>query len=121
MYLFEFENQEDEVDAVLAAAGRLEDLHSEGKLKNNWSMSQFVKWLNNYLAQVDSSVTVSEKEIFNMLSPENQNNPFKNVIDNANGEEVVFKGNQKADTPEPQSSENSQEVVGKMAKKAIGK
>lgn len=119
MYLSEFERQNDEVNAILVAASRLEDLYKQGQLKSNWSLYQLTKWVNNYLVQSDSSLTLTDKDILNMVSSEK--NPFKKSISNIQGGEVVFRGNQEKTPPEPQSSEKSTDVVDKMAKKAIKK
>ena len=119
MYLYEFDNQKDEVNSILVAADRLEDLRKQGQLKSNWSLYQLTKWLNGYLYQINSNTTLSEKDVLTMVSSDK--NPFKKSITNIQGGEVVFKGNQEVAPPEPESSEKSGDVVSKMAKKTIGK
>jgi len=119
MYLFEFENQNDEVNAILVAAGRLEDLRNQQQLKSNWSLYQLTKWINNYLQQSDSNYTLTEKDVLKMVSSDK--NPFKKSILNIQNGEVVFRGNKEQPPPEPQSSESSKDTVSKMAKKALNK
>ena len=119
MYLSELDNASDEVDAILVAADQLETLRKQNQLKNNWSLNQFVKWLNGYLYQIDSNLILSNQDIFKMISSEQ--NPFKKTIQNIQGKEVVFKGNQGQPPPEKQTSDDSKDVVSKMAKSAISK
>lgn len=119
MYLSELDNASDEVDAILVAADQLESLRKQGQLKNNWSTNQFVKWLNGYLYQIDSNLVLSNSDVLKMVSSDK--NPFKKTIQNIQNKEVVFKGNQGQPPPEKTTSDNSQEVVDKMAKDAIKK
>jgi hypothetical protein len=117
MYLYEFDSDRNEVNAILVAADRLEDLYKQGQLKNNWSLYQLTKWINNYLTQSDSTLTLTDKDVLNMVSSDK--NPFKKSIKNIQSGEVIFRGNDEKTPPEPESSEKSTDVVKKMAQKAI--
>ena len=119
MYLSELDNASNEVDAILVAADQLETLRKQGQLKNNWSLTQFIKWLNGYLYQIDSNLILSNSDVLKMVGSEQ--NPFKKTIQNIQNKEVVFKGNQGQPPPEKPATGDSKEVVGKMAKSAIGK
>lgn len=118
MYLFELDNQTDEVNSITVAADRLEDLHKEGKLKNNWSLDQLVTFVNHYLYEINSDLILTDQDILDMFGSEK--NPFRKSIQNIQGGEVVFKGNQEK-TTQPASAEQSKDVVDKMAKKALKK
>lgn len=119
MYLYELDNEQDEVNSILVAADRLEDLRKQGQLKNNWSLYQLTKWLNGYLYQINSDLILTDKNVLDMVGSDK--NPFKKSISNIQNGEVVFIGNQGKPPPEPQSSEKSTDVVDKMAKKALKK
>lgn len=123
MYLFEFDDsrkEEDQVDAILVAAKRLEDLQKTGKIDDYklHDLNNLVKFLNKYLTSSNSSIiTLSTGDIRKMVSsPEN---PFKKSIKNIQGEKVIFKGEEEVAPPESPPPEQSKEVVGKMAKSAM--
>lgn len=111
MYLFEFDSEKSLVARILVAADSLEQKRKDGKLKDNWTINQLL----DYFAKRD--VTLSKDNLYSMI----QKDPLKKTISNIQGDEVVFKGNQGKQQPEPPPPEKSKEVVDKMAKHALKK
>jgi hypothetical protein len=119
MYLFEL-SQNDEVNAILVAADRLEELHKSGKLKDNWPVEKLLTLINKYLQIIpDTQLVLTKDDLIKIISSDKS--PFKKTIKNIQGDEVIFVGNPSKEAPESPPPEKSKEVVDKMAKKALKK
>lgn len=111
MYLFEFNNNPDLVKLV-AAADQLKTAIATGEVTSNWDIDTLLSYFRKF------NIILSNEDLYNMIKVP----PLKHIISNIQGPEVIFKGvEQLKKQPESPPPEQSQEIVNKMANKALKK
>lgn len=111
MYLYELTDQE-KLSGILVAIDQLKLDLEQGKITSNWPVQKLLNYFKTF------GVTLSVNDIDNMLMKK----PLKDVVVGRSGDEIQFKGIDQPQTPaETPPPEQSQEVVAKMAQKAMPK
>lgn len=109
MRLNEFDTSQSEIEQMSALAqfllARADDENSSKKI----SVPAFISLAN------DMGISLTKDQLLNLVSKP----PLNNLIDNVEGDEILFKGNAQADST--MSMTKAQDVVGKMSKRALGK
>lgn len=109
MRIFEFAGDDPLRVKLTAVAEMLKNKYLDNDSKEPLSTDAFLNILKNYDIQVEKS------DLFNMVKKE----PLVNIIQNINGEQVIFKGqlsSQELPAPKPGENEKTRE---KMAKSAL--
>jgi hypothetical protein len=104
MRLFEFASPDPLVTKLVAVSDQLKTELSQDQAKTNMSVKQFLEYLQKY------DINIDKLDLFNMI----KNPPLKNIIDNIQGDNIVFKGFAEPEMPDDQQKA----VVQQMAKKA---
>lgn len=111
MRLFEFEQPQPSPDAEKLAAlsqfllARADDTGAQKKI----SVDAFLKLANN------QGISLTRDQLIDM----SQQPPLNNLIQNVEGEEVIFKGDETA--PDTMSVDQARATVDRMAKRAASK
>ncbi len=105
MFLFELDAAGDVITKLTIIADQLK----AGVEKNNiieWPLDQLLSYLQN------KGVPVDKDTLYDMIkSP-----PLNNVIDNIQGDKVIFKGKAAPDVPD---TDKNKEIVKQMAQQAM--
>lgn len=110
MRIDEFDNPR--LNKMIAATDQLSHALNTGLIKTNWTLDL----LSEYFRKFD--IILSPQDFYDMI----QTKPLNNIIQNIEGNEVIFKGiPQKKKPVESPPPEQSKEIVAKMAKKAQSK
>ena len=110
MYLFELEGEGPIVAKIITTSDQLATDIKLGKVKPDWTVDELLAYYSKY------NVVLSKDDLYNMIKQA----PLKNYITNIQGDNVVFKGQQKkpAMSGPPPAPEDQKKVVAKMAKRA---
>jgi hypothetical protein len=108
MRLFELAGPDPIVTRLVAITDQLKSELDSKKIDPQMSVDQLLKYLSDYDIVVDVS------DLYNMI----QKPPLKNIIDNIQGDQVIFKG-QGAGAGEAEDETQSQQVVQQMAQNAM--
>lgn len=104
MRLFELVRPDPLITKLVAVSDQLKTELDQDQSKTDMSVNQFLEYLQKY------DITIDKADLFNMIKKP----PLKNIIDNIQGDNVVFKGFAEPEIPDDQQ----QQVVQQMAKKA---
>jgi hypothetical protein len=107
MRLFELAGPDPIVTRLVAITDQLKSELDSKNIDPQMSVDQLLKYLSDYDIVVDVS------DLYNMI----QKPPLKNIIDNIQGDQVIFKGHDETQ-PAPDQTQ-SQQVVGQMAQSAM--
>jgi len=110
MRLFELAGPDPLVTRLIAVSDQLKTGLENQEIDPNISTDELLQYLAN------NDIVVDVKDLYNMIKKP----PLNNVIDNIQGDTVVFKG-QEANTGEPDDESESQKVVSQMADQARNK
>lgn len=105
MRLFELEGPDPIVTKLIAVSGQLKDDLESGEVSSDWTVDQLLEYFRDY------HLTLDREDLYNMI----KNPPLKDVIDNIQGDKVVFKGQGEVE----QSPDQQKQIVGKMAHDAL--
>lgn len=109
MYLLELTDN-DKIIRINTVVDMIKDDLDSGKITSNITVDELLKRFRDF------EVVLGAQDLYNMIKVK----PLNKVVSNIQGKEVVFKGlPQKPAIQEPPPPEQSQEVVAKMAKKAM--
>lgn len=109
MYLIEF-NDNPNLVKLVAAADQLKTAIDTGEVTSNWDIDTLLTYFRKF------DIILSKENLYNMITVP----PLKSIISNIQGPEVIFKGvKQTEKQPESPPPEQSQEIVSKMANKAL--
>lgn len=103
MRLFEFADPT--ITKLVAISDQLKTDLNQDQSKTNMTVDQFLEYLQKY------DINIDETDLYNMIKKP----PLKNIIDNIQGDNIVFKGFAEPEVPDDQQ----QKVVQQMAKKAV--
>jgi len=106
MRLFELENGFDDATLV-AVVDQLKTDLEDGKLNFGMTTDQLLDYFQDY------DIILDVTDLYNMI----QVPPLDKVIDNIQGDEVVFKGQNDSENPDQESEQ--EKTVAQMAKKAM--
>jgi len=108
MFLFELDQGKALVGDVVALTRQLQQELDRGELEN-YTVDQLLDYFQEY------DIIIDVQDLYNMIKVP----PLKDVIDNIQGDRVVFKGQEGEKPPETEKTQNDQEeVVDKMADRA---
>lgn len=111
MYLYELVN-DPKLVKLIAAVDQLNTALTDKKITDNWPVEKLLTYFRKF------DLTLSKENLYSMI----QTKPLKNVINNIEGDTVIFKGlQQQPQQTEAPPPEQSQEIVAKMAKSAMPK
>lgn len=111
MYLYELVN-DPKLVKLIAAVDQLNTALADKKITDNWTVDKLLSYFRRF------DLTLSKENLYSMI----QTKPLKNVINNIEGDQVIFKGlEQQPQQTEAPPPEQSQEIVAKMAKSAMPK
>ena len=110
MYLHELVN-DPKLVKLIAATDQLRDGLDSNQIKENWPIEALMAYFRKF------DLVLSKNDLYSMM----QNKPLKNVVQNIEGDTVIFKGLQEPKQPESPPPEQGKEVVKKMAKSAMNK
>ena len=105
MRLFELEQLDPIVAKLIAVTGKLKDDIESGEIAPDWTVEQLLEYLRQH------DVTVDVNDLYSMIKKP----PLKDIIDNIQGDKVVFKGYGEVEQPQDQQ----QQIVDKMAHDAM--
>ena len=110
MRLFELDSTEPMATSIVAVTDQLKSDLDTGKIDpEQWDTDKLLSYFHKY------NIILGKNDLYNMI----KNDPLKKVIDNIQGNKVVFKGNkEEKPTTEP---EKADKVVKDMAKNAMKK
>lgn len=103
MRLFEFADPI--ITKLVAVSDQLKTDLTQDQTKSDMSVEELLDYLQKY------DITIDKMDLFNMIKKP----PLKNIIQNIQGDKVIFKGFQEPEAPDDQQ----QKVVQQMAKKAV--
>lgn len=104
MRLYEFADANPLITKLVAVSDQLKTDLTQDQAKTNMSVDEFLEYLQKY------DITIDQADLFNMIKKP----PLKNIIDNIQGDNIVFKGFAEPEMPDDQQ----EKVVQQMAKKA---
>lgn len=104
MRLYEFADVNPLITKLVAVSDQLKTDLTQDQTKTNMSVDEFLQYLQKY------DITIDQADLFNMIKKP----PLKNIIDNIQGDNIVFKGFAEPEIPDDQQ----EKVVQQMAKKA---
>lgn len=104
MRLFEFAKPDPLVTKLVAVTDQLKTELDQDQTKTNMSVNQFLEYLQKY------DITLDKTDLYSMIKKP----PLKNIIDNIQGDDIVFKGFAEPEMPDDQQKN----VVQQMAKNA---
>jgi hypothetical protein len=105
MRLFELEDP-NRVRLVAVTSQLKDEIEKQGV--SEWPLDQFISYLQ------DQGLNLSEDDLYDMY----KNPPLSSLIQNINGDKVMFRG-QGGQTPENPDEQESQQVVNQMAHNAM--
>jgi len=104
MRLFELSNPDPLITKLVAVSDQLKTDLDQDQIKTNMSVEDFIEYLQKY------DITIDINDLYNMIKKP----PLKNIIDNIQGDNIVFKGFNEPELPD----EEEKDVVKQMAQKA---
>ena len=104
MRLYEFDRPDPVVTKLVAVSDQLKTDLEHDQSKTNMTVDQFLKYLQKY------DITLDKLDLYNMIKKP----PLKNIIDNIQGDNIVFKGFAEPNMP----ADDQQQVVKQMASNA---
>jgi hypothetical protein len=110
MYLYELVN-DPKVIKLIAATDQLKTGLDNKEITENWPIEALLTYFRKF------DLVLSKDDLYSMM----QSKPLKNVVQNIEGDQVIFKGLQAPAQPESPPPEQGKEVVKKMAKSAMKK
>lgn len=93
------------IPKLIAVSDQLKTDLTQDQSKTDMSVDQFLEYLQKYDINIDQS------DLYNMIKKA----PLKNIIDNIQGDNIVFKGFAEPEMPDDQQ----EKVVQQMAKNAV--
>lgn len=109
MYLFEFTQDGPNLSKIVALSNQLEEEIKNGKIDpDNYTVDDLLGYFQLY------DVILDANDLYNMIKEP----PLDSIIQNIQGDKVVFKGHEGVETHAKPSPDNDKKVVSQMAKKA---
>lgn len=108
MRLFEFQLDDPLRVKLVAASNQLKSKMEETNANEPMSTNAFLS-----LLQDKYDITIDKSDIYDMIKKD----PLKNIIDSIEDDKIVFKGMKRAKSEVP--NDNSEQIVAKMAKRAM--
>lgn len=109
MRLYELEDPNSLVNKIIVVTDQLKTDLDNGDVSPDWTVQDLLQYFQNY------DVILDKTDLYNMI----QKPPLNKVINNIEGDQVVFKGLEMPDT-ENAPGEN-EKVVQQMAQNALQK
>lgn len=107
MRLYEFANTNTLVPKLIAVSDQLQHDLEDQSADSEMTVSQLLKYFQKY------DINLDKIDLYNMIKKP----PLDKLIDNIQGEKVIFKGFSSPDAPAPDTDE-AQKIVKSMADKA---
>lgn len=108
MRLLELVDTNTLVTKLVAVSDQLKSDLDQKKADSDMSVNELLNYLQKY------NITLDKIDLYNMIKKP----PLKNLIQNIQGDKVIFKG---FATPEPENNSDSKKTVKSMADKAASK
>ena len=109
MLLYEFTGINDLASQLVATTSQLKAGIDSGQEKTKWTVDELLHYLKGNDIQIDKS------DLYNMIKKP----PLKNIIDNIQGDTVIFKGQESPDAPT--DIDQNKKIVSTMAHNAAKK
>lgn len=106
MRLYEFDPVGSLITKLVAVTDQLQTELEDSDMPPNWSVDQLLNYFRKY------DIALDVKDLYNMIKKP----PLKNVIDNIQGDNIIFKGQS---TGEDQPKDEQQKIVKSMAQNAM--
>jgi hypothetical protein len=106
MRLYEFDENSATVSKIVALTNQLEQDLEDGEIPTEYSMDDLINYFREY------DVILDAQDLYNMIKQP----PLNSLIQNIQGDKVVFKGQSTTATP---PEDENQKVVSQMAKNAM--
>ena len=106
MRLYEFDENSATVSKIVALTNQLEQDLEDGEIPTEYSLDDLIDYFREY------DVILDAEDLFNMIKQP----PLNALIQNIQGDKVVFKGQSTTATP---PEDENQKVVSQMAKNAM--
>lgn len=107
MRLYEFFDTSSLVSKLVAVTDQLKNDLENQTVESEMSVSEFLNYLQKY------DITVDKLDLYNMIKKP----PLKNLIQNIQGDRLIFKG-MSSSGEEDQTPDEQQKIVKSMADKA---
>lgn len=105
MRLYEFANTDPLIPKLIAVSDQLKvDLSNDKVDPDSFTVSQFLTYLQKY------DITLDKLDLYNMIKKP----PLNHLIDNIQGDHIVFKGFESPEVPDDEANK----IVKSMADKA---
>ncbi len=109
MYLFEFTQDGPNLSKIVALTNQLGEDIKDGKVDaDNYTVNQLLGYFQNY------DVILDADDLYNMIKEP----PLDTLIQNIQGDKIVFKGHEGVDSHPKHDPNNDKKVVSTMAKHA---
>ena len=109
MLLCEFDQGSALVSKIVALTNQIKQDRDDGKIGDDYTVDQLLQYFQKY------DVILDKRDLYNMIKVP----PLKNVIKNIQGDDVIFVGQEEKAAAEKPQGTDSEEVVKKMAKRAM--
>jgi hypothetical protein len=106
MRLYEFDENSATVSKIVALTNQLEQDLEDGEIPMEYSLDDLIDYFREY------DVILDAQDLYNMIKQP----PLNSLIQNIQGDKVIFKGQE---TPIEPEEEESKKVVKQMAQKAM--
>jgi hypothetical protein len=106
MRLYEFDENSATVSKIVALTNQLEQDLEDGEIPTEYSLDDLIDYFREY------DVILDAQDLYNMIKQP----PLNSLIQNIQGDKVVFKGQSTTATP---PEDENQKVVSQMAKNAM--
>jgi hypothetical protein len=106
MRLYEFDENSATVSKIVALTNQLEQDLEDGEIPTEYSLDDLIDYFREY------DVILDAQDLYNMIKQP----PLNSLIQNIQGDKVVFKGQSTTATP---PEDENQKVVSQMAKHAM--
>lgn len=106
MRLYEFDENSATVSKIVALTNQLEQDLEDGEIPTEYSLDDLINYFREY------DVILDAQDLYNMIKQP----PLNSLIQNIQGDKVVFKGQSTTATP---PEDENQKVVSQMAKNAM--
>jgi hypothetical protein len=106
MRLYEFDENSATVSKIVALTNQLEQDLEDGEIPTEYSLDDLIDYFREY------DVILDAQDLYNMIKQP----PLNSLIQNIQGDKVVFKGQSTTATP---PKDENQKVVSQMAKNAM--
>lgn len=108
MFLFEFDQDRALSTRIVALSNQLKNMLDSEEI-TDFTVDDLLEYFQTY------DVILDREDLYNMIKVP----PLKNVIDNIQGDKVIFKGQESEKTELPSNPEMEKKTVKQMAKRAM--